>query len=297
MWICQFNSTKLPLSSDVTTIHGRKYVSRIENPLNCSSFLFLFFRTYLNVSSFCYSDTNLLSVCKPFEISGAKEKQSALLGNINTSQWQLRVFTFCLMTHRGEDFCSLLNSGDLGPLPLLKELHPSGVVQRCRRVRAEEGGEPLAVGQSRRAGAIGQLGHKKAIMVNIDKPQIVRLCCCKSPLVQIWWHALQISGAVYKVACVWQSRGPLGLAGWRIGDYVHAGGVKLLLHVWLIPWGSSELQSQLVFKKQPLLSVKQEGIFKALCCLWICTHSNTRPLRWSSFQNEFWDWCVRLLLW
>lgn len=60
-------------------------------------------------------------------------------------------------TDRGEDFSGLLDSGDAGPLPLLEELHPGGVVQGGRWVRPEEGGEALAVGQSRGAGAVGQL--------------------------------------------------------------------------------------------------------------------------------------------
>ena len=51
----------------------------------------------------------------------------------------------------------MLNGGDLGPFPLLEELHPGGVVQRGRRVGAEEGGETLSVRQSRRAGAVRQL--------------------------------------------------------------------------------------------------------------------------------------------
>lgn len=58
------------------------------------------------------------------------------------------------MTHGGEDLGGLLDGGDLGPLPLLEELHAGGVVQRGGRVRAEERGEALAVGQSRRAGAV-----------------------------------------------------------------------------------------------------------------------------------------------
>ena len=64
-------------------------------------------------------------------------------------------------TDWGEDFSSLLDGGDAGPLPLLEELHPGGVVKGGRRVRAEEGGEALAVGQGRRAGAIGQLGNMR----------------------------------------------------------------------------------------------------------------------------------------
>lgn len=60
-------------------------------------------------------------------------------------------------TDRGEDFGRLLDGGDAGPLPLLEELHAGGVVERGRRVRAEEGGEALTVGQSWRAGAVGQL--------------------------------------------------------------------------------------------------------------------------------------------
>lgn len=60
-------------------------------------------------------------------------------------------------TDRGEDFSCLLDGGDAGPLPLLEELHPSGVMQGGRRVRPKEGGEALAVGQSRGAGAVGQL--------------------------------------------------------------------------------------------------------------------------------------------
>lgn len=61
------------------------------------------------------------------------------------------------MTHGGEDLGGLLDGGDLGPLPLLEELYARGVVQRGRRVRAEEGGEALTVGQSRRAGAVREL--------------------------------------------------------------------------------------------------------------------------------------------
>lgn len=60
-------------------------------------------------------------------------------------------------TDGGEDFSRLLDGGDAGPFPLLEELHPGGVVQGGRRVRAEEGGEALAVGQRRGAGAVGQL--------------------------------------------------------------------------------------------------------------------------------------------
>lgn len=60
-------------------------------------------------------------------------------------------------TDWGEDFSGLLDGGDAGPLPLLEELYPGGVVKGGRRVRAEEGGEALAVGQGRWAGAIGQL--------------------------------------------------------------------------------------------------------------------------------------------
>lgn len=60
-------------------------------------------------------------------------------------------------TDGGEDFSRLLDGGDAGPFPLLEELHPGGVVQGGRWVRAEEGGEALAVGQRRGAGAIGQL--------------------------------------------------------------------------------------------------------------------------------------------
>lgn len=50
------------------------------------------------------------------------------------------------VTHRGEDLSGLLDGGDLGPLPLLEELHTCGVVQRGRRVRTEERGEALTVG-------------------------------------------------------------------------------------------------------------------------------------------------------
>lgn len=50
-------------------------------------------------------------------------------------------------TDRGEDFRGLLDGGDARPLPLLEELHPGGVVERGRRVRPEEGGEALTVGQ------------------------------------------------------------------------------------------------------------------------------------------------------
>lgn len=65
------------------------------------------------------------------------------------------------MTHGSEDLGGLLDGGDLCPLPLLEELHACGVVQRGRRVRAEKRGEALAVGQSRRAGAVRQLGHER----------------------------------------------------------------------------------------------------------------------------------------
>ena len=58
------------------------------------------------------------------------------------------------MTHRREDLGGLLDGGDLGPLPLLEELHAGGVVQRGRGVGAEEGGEALTVGERRGAGAI-----------------------------------------------------------------------------------------------------------------------------------------------
>lgn len=60
-------------------------------------------------------------------------------------------------TDGGEHFSRLLDGGDAGPLPLLEELHSGGVVKGGRGVRAEEGGEALAVGQRRRAGAVGQL--------------------------------------------------------------------------------------------------------------------------------------------
>lgn len=63
------------------------------------------------------------------------------------------------VTHGSEDLRGLLDGGDLGPLPLLEELHARGVVQRGRRVRAEERGEPPPVGQSRRAGAVRELRH------------------------------------------------------------------------------------------------------------------------------------------
>lgn len=52
-------------------------------------------------------------------------------------------------THRREDFSGLLDRGYLAPLPLLEELDTGGVVQRGRGVCAEEGGESLAVGESR----------------------------------------------------------------------------------------------------------------------------------------------------
>lgn len=73
---------------------------------------------------------------------------------------KVRTLTVQSGTDRGEDFCRLLNGGDAGPLPLLEELHPGGVVQGGRRVRSEEGGESLAVGQRRGAGAVGQLRGK-----------------------------------------------------------------------------------------------------------------------------------------
>lgn len=60
-------------------------------------------------------------------------------------------------TDGGEHFSRLLDGGDAGPLPLLEELHSSGIVQGGRRMSAEEGGKTLAVGQSRRAGAVRQL--------------------------------------------------------------------------------------------------------------------------------------------
>lgn len=62
-------------------------------------------------------------------------------------------------TDWGEDFGGLLDGGNAGPLPLLEELHPGGVVKGGRRVRAEEGGKALAIWQGWRAGAIGQLGN------------------------------------------------------------------------------------------------------------------------------------------
>lgn len=65
------------------------------------------------------------------------------------------------MTHGGEDLGGLLDGGDLGPLPLLEELHTCGVVQRGGRVCAEEGGEALTVGQSRRAGAVRELKQER----------------------------------------------------------------------------------------------------------------------------------------
>lgn len=49
-------------------------------------------------------------------------------------------------TDWGKDFSGLLDGGDASPLPLLEKLHPGGVVEGGRRVRAEEGGETLTVG-------------------------------------------------------------------------------------------------------------------------------------------------------
>lgn len=65
------------------------------------------------------------------------------------------------MTHWCKNFCCLLNGGDLGPFPLLEELHSSGVVQCGRWMSTEEGGETLAVGQRWRTGAIRQLRHRE----------------------------------------------------------------------------------------------------------------------------------------
>ncbi|GCC41850.1 hypothetical protein chiPu_0025611, partial [Chiloscyllium punctatum] len=59
--------------------------------------------------------------------------------------------------YRGEDFCGLLNGGDLRPAPPLEELDPGGVVEGGGRVGPEEGGEALAVGESRRAGTVREL--------------------------------------------------------------------------------------------------------------------------------------------
>ena len=66
------------------------------------------------------------------------------------------------MTHRREDLGGLLDGGDFGPLPLLEELHTRGVVQRGRRVGAEEGGEALAVGERGGAGAVGELKQEES---------------------------------------------------------------------------------------------------------------------------------------
>lgn len=59
------------------------------------------------------------------------------------------------VTHRGENFRSLLDGGDLRPFPLLKELNPGGVVEGGRRVGTKERGEALAVGERWRTGAVG----------------------------------------------------------------------------------------------------------------------------------------------
>lgn len=59
------------------------------------------------------------------------------------------------VTHRGENFRSLLDGGDLSPFPLLKELNPGGVVEGGRRMGTEERREALTVGESWRTGTIG----------------------------------------------------------------------------------------------------------------------------------------------
>lgn len=55
----------------------------------------------------------------------------------------------------------MLNGGNLGPFPLLEELNSGGVVQCCGWMSPEECREALAVGQRRRAGAIGQLRQEQ----------------------------------------------------------------------------------------------------------------------------------------
>lgn len=62
--------------------------------------------------------------------------------HVSTGMWKMR-------SHRGEDLSGLLDGGDLPPAPLLKELHPGGIVECGRRMSSKERRETLPVGQGR----------------------------------------------------------------------------------------------------------------------------------------------------
>lgn len=65
-------------------------------------------------------------------------------------------------TDRSEDFCCLLDSGNLIPIPLLEQVHAGRVMQSRGGMCAEKCRETLPVGQRWGAGAIGELyNHKK----------------------------------------------------------------------------------------------------------------------------------------
>lgn len=191
-----FQRHLFPLMSQQFTM---KYVRIIENPVMSNNELWLI----LINQSFVFLE--LPWMCPNFvkhELREGHHKHFSV-----TAQG---IVTFCQETHRGEDLSGLLNGGDLGPLPLLKELHPGGVVQRCGRMRAEEGGKALAVGQSRRAGAVGQLRQERAAWSTFKLRQSADQIMLQKSCIQ---EAMTFSTSL------------VGFPAWRIGDFAFTLGV------------------------------------------------------------------------